>query len=119
MKQAIDCCTHADAMTSHGFTTSNAGGILGGNHDVLPCGDPVAFKPTPSISLPMETIDHAGAPTIVRTTGRHDPCVGIRAVPVVEASMCFVAGGPCPPGPCQVRLARSPCCATDLAREMA
>ena len=50
----------------------------------------MAFKPTSSILTPVETIDRDGGATEIRTKGRHDPCVGIRGVPVVEAMMALV-----------------------------
>ena len=50
----------------------------------------VAFKPTSSIPTPGRTIDVAGEPTEIATTGRHDPCVGLRAVPIVEAMLLLV-----------------------------
>jgi len=50
----------------------------------------IALKPTASIRLPGRTIDRKGAPTEVVTTGRHDPCVGLRATPIAEAMLCLV-----------------------------
>jgi chorismate synthase len=50
----------------------------------------IAVKPTSSIRLPRRSIDKGGAPTIVETTGRHDPCVGIRATPIAEAMLALV-----------------------------
>ena len=81
---------HGDEMTPQGFLTNNAGGILGGistGQDVVVN---IAVKPTSSIRLPRRSIDKAGAPTIVETTGRHDPCVGIRATPIAEAMLALV-----------------------------
>ena len=72
------------------FTSNNAGGILGGistGHDVVVR---FAVKPTSSILTPRETIDRDGHETEIFTKGRHDPCVGIRAVPVGEAMMAIV-----------------------------
>jgi chorismate synthase len=72
------------------FLSNNAGGILGG----ISTGQAVvvrfAVKPTSSILTPRKTIDRAGAETEILTKGRHDPCVGIRAVPVGEAMMACV-----------------------------
>jgi chorismate synthase len=72
------------------FLSNNAGGILGG----IATGQPVvcrfAVKPTSSILTPRQTIDTGGHETEIVTKGRHDPCVGIRAVPVGEAMMALV-----------------------------
>lgn len=72
------------------FLTNRAGGILGGisNGDEIVVR--VAFKPTSSLPSPLRTIDRQGRETEIATKGRHDPCVGIRAVPVVEAMMALV-----------------------------
>ena len=81
---------HRDQMTPDGFLTNNAGGILGGissGQDVLVR---VAFKPTSSIRLGGQTVDVGGQSTDVITKGRHDPCVGIRAVPIAEAMLAIV-----------------------------
>jgi chorismate synthase len=81
---------HGDEMTPQGFLSNNAGGILGGistGQDVVVN---IAVKPTSSIRLPRRSIDKNGAPTIVETTGRHDPCVGIRATPIAEAMLALV-----------------------------
>ena len=81
---------HRDQMTPDGFLTNNAGGILGGissGQDVLVR---VAFKPTSSIRLGGQTVDVGGKATDVITKGRHDPCVGIRAVPIAEAMLAIV-----------------------------
>ncbi len=72
------------------FTANHAGGIAGGISTGQPVKVRVAFKPTSSILTPVETIDRDGAATEIRTKGRHDPCVGIRGVPVVEAMMALV-----------------------------
>lgn len=85
---------NADRMRSKGgkaqFLSNHAGGILGG----ISTGQPVvvrfAVKPTSSILTPVETIDIHGKNTTIVTKGRHDPCVGIRAVPVGEAMMALV-----------------------------
>ena len=72
------------------FLSNHAGGILGG----ISTGQPVvvrfAVKPTSSILTPRRTVDRQGAETEILTRGRHDPCVGIRAVPVGEAMMACV-----------------------------
>ena len=74
------------------FLSNNAGGILGGISTGQPVVARVAFKPTSSILTPRRSINEAGEEIDVRTTGRHDPCVGIRATPVVEAmTACVLA----------------------------
>jgi len=81
---------HRDLIEPGGFLTNNAGGILGGissGQDILAS---VAFKPTSSLRLPGQTIDSHGESVEVITTGRHDPCVGIRATPIVEAMTAIV-----------------------------
>ena len=81
---------HRDEMTPAGFLGNNAGGILGGissGQDIL-CS--IALKPTSSIRLPGRTVDIHGDPVEVITTGRHDPCVGIRATPIAEAMLALV-----------------------------
>ena len=81
---------HRDELTPAGFLSNHAGGTLGGissGQDVVVS---LALKPTSSIVLPGRTIDVAGNPVEVSTTGRHDPCVGIRAVPIAEAMMALV-----------------------------
>ncbi len=72
------------------FLSNNAGGILGGIATGQPIVARVAFKPTSSILTRQRTVDESGAEVDVRTRGRHDPCVGIRAVPVVEAMVACV-----------------------------
>ena len=81
---------HRDAMSPQGFTSNHAGGILGGistGQDIIAS---IALKPTSSIRLAGDTIDTAGAATTIATLGRHDPCVGIRAVPIAEAMVALV-----------------------------
>ena len=81
---------HRDEMTPAGFLSNNAGGVLGGlstGQDVLAS---IALKPTSSIRLPGRTVDANGEAVEVITTGRHDPCVGIRAVPIAEAMLALV-----------------------------
>ena len=72
------------------FLANHAGGIAGGISTGQPIRVRVAFKPTSSILTPVETITRDGEATELRTKGRHDPCVGIRGVPVVEAMMALV-----------------------------
>ena len=72
------------------FLTNNAGGILGGISTGQPIVARFAVKPTSSILTPRRTIDAAGNETEISTKGRHDPCVGIRAVPIGEAMMAIV-----------------------------
>jgi len=81
---------HRDELTPDGFLSNHAGGTLGGissGQDVLVS---IALKPTSSIVIPGRTIDSAGRAVEVSTTGRHDPCVGIRAVPIAEAMLALV-----------------------------
>ncbi|WP_448663006.1 chorismate synthase [Sphingomonas sp. CJ20] len=72
------------------FLANHAGGIAGGISTGQPVRVRVAFKPTSSILTPVETITREGEASEIRTKGRHDPCVGIRGVPVVEAMMALV-----------------------------
>jgi chorismate synthase len=72
------------------FLSNHAGGVLGGISTGQPVIARVAFKPTSSILTPRRSIDEDGNEVEIRTTGRHDPCVGIRAVPVAEAMMACV-----------------------------
>ena len=72
------------------FLANHAGGIAGGISTGQPVHLRVAFKPTSSILTPVETITPSGEATEIATKGRHDPCVGIRGVPVVEAMMALV-----------------------------
>ena len=81
---------HRDEMTPDGFLSNHAGGILGGISTGQPIEVAVAFKPTSSLRLAGQTVDVRGEATEVITTGRHDPCVGIRAIPIVEAMMALV-----------------------------
>ncbi len=81
---------HSDEMTPEGFLSNNAGGILGGISTGQDITVNVAIKPTSSIRLGRQTIDKQGNPAIVETHGRHDPCVGIRATPIVEAMLALV-----------------------------
>jgi chorismate synthase len=81
---------HRDEITPGGFLSNHAGGILGGissGQDVLVS---VAFKPASSLRIPCQSIDIDGNAVEVITKGRHDPCVGIRATPIVEAMLALV-----------------------------
>ena len=79
-----------DEIDSSGFATNHAGGILGGisNGDNIVCN--LALKPTSSIKQKSNTIDLEGNEVTISTFGRHDPCVGIRAVPIAEAMMALL-----------------------------
>ncbi|XOV88372.1 MAG: chorismate synthase [Pseudomonadota bacterium] len=81
---------HRDEMTPNGFTSNNAGGILGGISTGQDIVAHLALKPTSSITQPGQTIDMEGKPAEVVTTGRHDPCVGVRATPIAEAMLAIV-----------------------------
>lgn len=81
---------HSDEITPNGFLSNNAGGILGGISTGQDITANIAIKPTSSIRLERKSIDKNGNPVIVETHGRHDPCVGIRATPIVEAMLAIV-----------------------------
>ena len=81
---------HRDEMTPEGFCSNHAGGIVGGISTGQDIVARVAFKPTSSIRLPGRGIDVDGNAVEVVTTGRHDPCVGLRAVPVAEAMLAHL-----------------------------
>ena len=81
---------HGDELTPEGFVGNNAGGVLGGISTGQDLRVSIAIKPTSSIRVPRRSIDRAGAPAVVETFGRHDPCVGIRATPIVEAMLALV-----------------------------
>jgi chorismate synthase len=91
----FDCVTqkgteHRDEITPEGFLSNEAGGVLGGissGQDILVS---IALKPTSSLRLPGRSVDLEGEPVEVITTGRHDPCVGIRATPIAEAMLAIV-----------------------------
>ena len=95
MGAGFDCVTqpgteHRDEITPEGFLSNHAGGVLGGissGQDILVS---TAFKPTSSLRLPCRGIDIDGNEVEIVTKGRHDPCVGIRATPIVEAMMALV-----------------------------
>ena len=80
---------HRDEITPDGFTSNNAGGVLGGissGQDIIAH---IALKPTSSLRIPGSSVDVNGDPIEVVTTGRHDPCVGIRATPIAEAMLAI------------------------------
>ena len=81
---------HRDELSPTGFRSNNAGGVLGGISSGQDIVAHIALKPTSSIQVPGNTIDVAGNPTEVVTTGRHDPCVGLRATPIAEAMLAIV-----------------------------
>ena len=91
----FDCVTqkgseHRDEMTPQGFLSNHAGGIVGGistGQDIIAR---IALKPTSSLRLPGKSINTQGQAVDIVTKGRHDPCVGIRAVPIAEAMMALV-----------------------------
>jgi chorismate synthase len=81
---------HRDELTRGGFLSNNAGGVLGGissGQDILAS---MALKPTSSLRLPARSLNERGEEVEVVTTGRHDPCVGIRATPIAEAMLALV-----------------------------
>jgi chorismate synthase len=80
---------HGDEMTPEGFLSNHAGGVLGGISTGQEIVVRLAVKPTSSIRLPRRSIDCQGQPVMVETFGRHDPCVGLRAVPVAEAMLAL------------------------------
>ena len=80
---------HRDELTPDGFLTNHAGGILGGISSGQSIVAHLALKPTSSIRIPGRSIDKFGKPVEVVTNGRHDPCVGIRAVPIAEAMLAL------------------------------
>ncbi|PID65400.1 MAG: chorismate synthase [Gammaproteobacteria bacterium] len=80
---------HRDEIRQDGFQSNHAGGILGGISSGQTITASVAFKPTSSILIPGKTIDRDGNEVDLITKGRHDPCVGLRAVPIVEAMMAL------------------------------
>jgi chorismate synthase len=81
---------HCDELSPEGFLTNHAGGILGGISSGQPITVNVAFKPTSSIPQERHSMDIHGNSVMMQTTGRHDPCVGIRATPIVEAMLALV-----------------------------
>ena len=81
---------HGDELTPAGFASNHAGGVLGGISTGQTIRAAIALKPTSSIPQPRHSIDKQGQPVEVSTTGRHDPCVGIRATPIAEAMLALV-----------------------------
>lgn len=80
---------HRDEMTQDGFTSNNAGGILGGISTGQNIVATIAMKPTSSLAQPGRTLDRHGNSVVIITKGRHDPCVGIRATPIAEAMLAL------------------------------
>ncbi|MDR1227984.1 MAG: chorismate synthase [Azoarcus sp.] len=81
---------HGDELTREGFLSNNAGGVLGGVSSGQDIVVSLAVKPAASIRIARRSINRAGDAVTVGTEGRHDPCVGIRAVPVAEAMLALV-----------------------------
>ena len=81
---------HRDEILPDGFASNHAGGILGGISSGQDLVASIALKPTSSILVPGRSVNTAGEETEVRTKGRHDPCVGIRATPIAEAMVALV-----------------------------
>lgn len=81
---------HRDEITPQGFLSNHAGGVLGGISTGQDIAVSIALKPTSSIRIPGRTVNTQGEPVEVVTTGRHDPCVGIRAAPIAEAMLAMV-----------------------------
>ena len=81
---------HRDEMSKEGFHSNHSGGVLGGISTGQTVKVSMALKPTSSITTPGKSINRFGEEIEVVTTGRHDPCVGIRAVPIAEAMMALV-----------------------------
>ncbi|SMF95361.1 chorismate synthase [Methylomagnum ishizawai] len=79
-----------DEITPEGFLSNHAGGILGGISSGQEILASIALKPTSSLRLPGRSVNVRGEPVEVVTTGRHDPCVGIRATPIAEAMVALV-----------------------------
>ena len=86
---------HRDEITPNGFLSNHAGGIVGGLSTGQDIVVHMALKPTSSIRLPGRSVDIHGEPVEVVTTGRHDPCVGIRATPIAEAMLAIVVMDHC------------------------
>jgi chorismate synthase len=80
---------HRDEMTPEGFLSNHSGGVIGGISSGQDIVARIALKPTSSLRIPGRSIDVHGNPVEVITTGRHDPCVGIRATPIAEAMLAI------------------------------
>lgn len=81
---------HRDELSSEGFLSNNSGGVLGGISSGQDIVVSIALKPTSSLTTPGRSVNEAGEEVEVVTTGRHDPCVGIRATPIAEAMVALV-----------------------------
>ncbi|HSW68558.1 MAG TPA: chorismate synthase [Gammaproteobacteria bacterium] len=81
---------HRDPLTPDGFLTNHSGGVLGGISTGQTILASIALKPTSSITTPIQSIDINNQPVEISVTGRHDPCVGVRAVPIAEAMVALV-----------------------------
>ncbi|MDP3857378.1 MAG: chorismate synthase [Stagnimonas sp.] len=81
---------HRDELSPEGFLANHSGGISGGISSGQTVYARLAIKPTSSIQIPGKSIDQDGNATEMRTTGRHDPCVGVRATPIAEAMLALV-----------------------------
>ena len=95
MGAGFDCVAqrgseHRDEITPDGFLSNNAGGVLGGISSGQEVVVSMALKPTSSLRIPGKSVDKANSEVEVVTTGRHDPCVGIRATPIAEAMLALV-----------------------------
>ena len=80
---------HRDELTPEGFSTNHSGGVLGGISSGQQIIAHLALKPTSSIGVSGKTVNLTGEATDIITKGRHDPCVGIRAVPIAEAMLAL------------------------------
>ncbi|KAB0872479.1 chorismate synthase, partial [Cronobacter muytjensii] len=87
---ALKGSENRDEITKDGFQSNHAGGILGGISSGQQIVANIALKPTSSITVPGRTVNRAGDEVEMITRGRHDPCVGIRAVPIAEAMLAIV-----------------------------
>lgn len=81
---------HRDSMSFRGFASNHAGGIIGGISTGQDIQVKLSIKPTSSIPTPIQTINALGQEQEIKVKGRHDPCIGIRAVPIAEAMMAIV-----------------------------
>jgi chorismate synthase len=81
---------HSDELTPQGFVTNHSGGMLGGISSGQNIEVSIALKPTSSIPQARKSIDKTGEAVEMQTTGRHDPCVGVRATPIAEAMLAIV-----------------------------